>query len=395
MRRPQPLPTPPRREPEPSASPEVEAAQDAPRPARKSLFARPERRASSEDDVATDVDLPTFDSWTEGGAPDPDAETDVIADDVLFAPVSEPEVPVQPQPHVADVEPAELAPVVPITPAVSPQSEAPSSPRREVSADADAPAPLTGWRDVWRASRAHRKALRSEVRRFTVRSRRRRTTWIVALSAVGVVVIGSLGIAYSPLFSVQQITVLGTTALPADAVKKSLADEMGSPLAAIDRAAIQKQLSTFPLVETYSLEARPPHELVVRIVERTPVGVIATSDGYALVDAAGVTLSTSPTPPSGAPVISVTGGADSPAFAALGFVMRSLPDAVRTQVTAASATTAHDVTLTLGATGTTIVWGGSDDSVKKSEVLATIMAARPPAQVKVYDVSSPANIIVR
>jgi hypothetical protein len=32
----------------------------------------------------------------------------------------------------------------------------------------------------------------------------------------------------------------------------------------------------FPLVESYALEARPPHELVVRIVERTPIGSIQT-----------------------------------------------------------------------------------------------------------------------
>ena len=41
-------------------------------------------------------------------------------------------------------------------------------------------------------------------------------------------------------------------------------------------SAVKAALVAFPLIESYTLEARPPHELVVRIVERTPIGVIQT-----------------------------------------------------------------------------------------------------------------------
>jgi cell division septal protein FtsQ len=61
-------------------------------------------------------------------------------------------------------------------------------------------------------ARARRRALRAEVR-FTARQRRRRMTWIVAGSALLLLVLGTLGVAYSPLFAVQQITVVGTSTL--------------------------------------------------------------------------------------------------------------------------------------------------------------------------------------
>ena len=165
--------------------------------------------------------------------------------------------------------------------------------------------------------------------------------------------------------------------------------------ARVDSSAVKAALVQFPLVESYTLEARPPHELVVRIVERTPIGSVESAAGFTLVDAAGVALSTTPDPPAGHPVITVTGGIGSPAFAAIGTVFRTLPADIRAQVTAMSATTPNDVTLTLGGTGTSVVWGNADDSSKKAQVLAAMMSARPPGSVSVYDVSSPGAVVVR
>lgn len=256
----------------------------------------------------------------------------------------------------------------------------------------DQPAPV-GVREVWAAARARRRALRAEVRRFTARQRRRRMTWIVAGSALLLLVLGTLGVAYSPLFAVQQITVVGTSTLDPAAVETALDGQLGTPLPLVDSSAVKAALVKFPLVESYSLEARPPHELVVRIVERTPIGSIQTPAGFTLVDAAGVALSTAAQPAAGHPVLTVTGGLSSPAFTAVGTVFRALPDDIRAQVTAIAATSPNDVTLTLGSGGTTVVWGNADDSPLKAKNLAAIMAARPGARS--YDVSSPSAIVVR
>lgn len=264
--------------------------------------------------------------------------------------------------------------------------------------DADQPAPKASGPvragDVLRAARARRRALRAEMRRFTVRQRRRRVVWLGAVGALVLLVALTVGAAYSPLFAVREITVTGTSSLKADDVAAALAGQMGTPLPLVDQSEVKAALVGFPLIETYTLEARPPSELVVSIVERTPIGVITAPSGFALVDAAGVTLETTGSPPAGIPVLSVAGGVESDAFVALGQALRSLPAGIRSQVTAASATTPYDIAFDLGGTNTRVVWGSADDSAMKAVVLETTMAARPPADVSVYDVSSPTAVVV-
>lgn len=249
----------------------------------------------------------------------------------------------------------------------------------------------TSTRDVWRAARARRKALRAEIRRFTQRSRRRR---IIGWSAVGVAVAlvgGSIAAAYSPLFAVERITVVGASTLDPATLETALAGQIGTPLALVDSSEVKAALLAFPLIETYSVEARPPHELAVRIVERTPVGVIASDAGFTLVDAAGVALSTTAEQPAGQPLLEIDGGPGSAAFESAGLVVRSLPADVRQQLTAVRATTADDVTLTLGS-GLTVVWGSEEESAKKGVLLSRVLAANPDAST--IDVSSPRTAVV-
>lgn len=256
------------------------------------------------------------------------------------------------------------------------------------AADGDRPVRL---RDLWRARRARRRALRAEVRRFTARQRRRRTAWLVGAAAAVLLVVGTVGVAYSPFFALQRIEVAGTSQLSAEEVTLALAGQLGTPLAAIDESEVKAALIGFPLVESYTLEAVPPHGLVVRIVERTPIGYLGTPAGYALVDAAGVVLATTPEPPAGYPVVDAAGGPASDAFVAAGQVMRALPADLRAQVTAVTASSPDDVRLTLA--GAEVVWGSGDDSATKALVLQRIMAGRPGASA--YDVSSPSAVVVR
>jgi cell division protein FtsQ len=280
-----------------------------------------------------------------------------------------------------------VAPVIPLAPGSG--AEAPRSPAEP------ADEPTVGLREVWRAARARRRMLRAEVRRFTVRQRRRRAVWLGAAASIVVLVLATLAAAYSPLFAVESIQVVGASQLDAGAVEDALESQVGTPLPLVDESAVKATLVTFPLIESYTLEARPPHELVVRIVERTPIGFVKTAAGYTLVDAAGVVLSTTPEPVAGVPSITVRGGTNSAAFEAIGQVVRSLPDSIRSKVTAVSASTPDDVALKLGATNTRVVWGSAEDSALKAVVLQTTMKARPPAGVSLYDVSSPRAVVVR
>lgn len=245
--------------------------------------------------------------------------------------------------------------------------------------------------DVWRAARARRKALRAEIRRFTQRSRRRRIVWLSVIGAIVLLVGGSAAAAYSPLFAVERVTVVGATTLDPSSVENALAGQIGTPLALVDASAVKAALLAFPLIESYSLEAKPPHDLTVRIVERTPVGVIRSDAGYTLVDAAGVALSTTSDQPPGQPVIEIDGGADSDAFESAGLVIRSLPADVRAGLTGVRASSPDDVTLTVNS-GLTVVWGSAENSPLKSEALAKALIAKPDAAS--IDVTSPHAVVI-
>ena len=335
--------------------------------------------------------------------PPADASTD-SADrpDRAPEPTGEVEQPLAPsaQPSASRSPEDAVAPVIPL--ASSGRMQRPDGlPSAEGTGDDDgdggvaAPDGPVRLREVWAAARARRKALRAEVRRFTGRQRRRRLMWLGGAASVVLLVLATLGAAYSPLFAVQQIRIVGSETLDTLALEAALADQIGTPLPLVDESAVKAALVTFPIVESYTLEARPPHELVVRVVERTPIGLIQTRAGYTLVDAAGVALSTTETPAPGRPLVTVTGGTGSTAFESVGLVMRSLPDAIRDQVTAVAASTPDDVTLTLGGSNAQVVWGSAEDSAMKALVLDKAMIARPPASVSVYDVSSPSAIVVR
>ncbi|WP_159607633.1 FtsQ-type POTRA domain-containing protein, partial [Agromyces humi] len=177
------------------------------------------------------------------------------------------------------------------------------------------------------------------MRRFTKRSRRRRITWAVVVGAV-LALVAVIGVgAYSPLMALRDVRVEGAQRIPAADVQAAFAGVMGTPLPLIDSGDVQAALARFPLIETYVTETIPPGTLVVRIVERTPVGVIDTGSGLELVDAAGVVIDRPEAVPAGQPLIEVDGGTADEGFRAVASVVRSLPAEVRGQLTRATAAT--------------------------------------------------------
>ena len=264
-----------------------------------------------------------------------------------------------------------------------------------LDADADAAPPTPGdakaaKRALAAAARERRRYERQEVRRFTKRSRRRRITWMVVVgSLVALVAVVGIG-AYSPLMALRDVRIEGAQRIPAADVQAAFDGVLGTPLPLIDSAEVHAALAGFPLIETYSTETIPPGTLVVRIVERTPVGVIDTGSGLELVDAAGVVIDRPDAVPEGQPMIEVDGGIADEGFRAVAAVVRSLPADVRSQLVRATAATADDVRLEL-AGGASVVWGSAEDSALKATVLATLMRAAPPDTVSQYDVSAPSS----
>ncbi|MDR5700766.1 FtsQ-type POTRA domain-containing protein [Agromyces aerolatus] len=283
--------------------------------------------------------------------------------------------PIEPLRGGAGADPDATQPIEPL--------RGPAEPRAR-SAGADVRAAK---RDLARARAARKRYERQEVRRFTERSRRRRRAWLIGGGSVLLVSVGMVAIAYSPLMALREVRIEGAQRIQVAEIQGAFAEDLGTPLPLITSGDVQDALGGFPLIETYSTETLPPGTLVVRIVERTPVGVLETADGLELVDAAGVVIERMTERPEGQPVISA-GSVTSEGFRAAAAVIRSLPPEVRAQVVQATAATADDVRLVL-AGDATVVWGSAEQSPLKATVLAQLMRSAPPETVVTYDVSAP------
>lgn len=249
-------------------------------------------------------------------------------------------------------------------------------------------------RELRRVARERRRFERGEVRRFTKRARRRRLIALVVAGSL-VALAAVVGIAaYSPLMAVRSIEISGTQRVDAAALQSALGDQLGVPLTLVDRGEVGRVLGASSLIQSYSVQTRPPSTLVITVVERTPIGVLAKDGRFDLVDAAGVVIESADAAQAGYPVLSIpSGDASGAGFRATARVLRTLPASLAGQVTEATATTGEDVSLTL-ANGAKIVWGGSNESALKAVVLEKLMATTDPATIASYDVSSPEAAVV-
>lgn len=246
------------------------------------------------------------------------------------------------------------------------------------------------------AARAARRAERAEARRFTRRSRRRRLiTWgsVAVLTALLATVVA---VTLSPLMALTDIRVTGTVRLDPAAIGGALERHRDTPLALLDEGGIRSDLEDFALIRSYSLEVVPPHSLVVRVVERAPIGAIERGSVFDLVDAAGVVVESTPERPTGVPLIRAgEADPDEAAFRSVAEVLDALPDELATRVDVVTASTRDDVAFTIRDLGHRVVWGSAERSAFKTRVLEAAIAVNDPAVSWQFDVSAPDSVIVR
>jgi cell division protein FtsQ len=229
------------------------------------------------------------------------------------------------------------------------------------------------------------------MRRFTRRARRRRLGWLGALGVVAVLIVLVLGAVFSPILALRQVVVDGTQRLDAEALAQAVDGQLGVPLALLDEDRIRDELGRFSLIRSYVTELVPPGTLLIHIVERAPIGVIATAEGFQLTDPAGVAIETTVARPEGYPQIELASGEDvsGAGFRSMAEVLRALPPSVLAQVDSIAARTRDDVTLTLTGSSQRVVWGSADDSESKAAVLAGLIALHQGEGPGEYDVSAP------
>jgi len=250
-------------------------------------------------------------------------------------------------------------------------------------------------RRLKRAERRRRRFERGEVRRFTRRSRSRRT---IMLTAAGLVLalLAVLAVAvYSPLLALKTITVDGASRVDAAQVTDAVDGQLGTPLALLDYGKFTRQLAEFPLIRSYVTEMVPPDTLIIHIVERAPVAAVQSGATFDLVDPAGIVVQSSPERPDGVPLIDIGGQEpDSAAFTSVVAVLLALPAPLLGQVDSITASTQDDVTFVLRGVGQSVVWGSSDNSAYKASALAAMVAKQDPNAMIEYDVSAPGSVVV-
>ena len=238
--------------------------------------------------------------------------------------------------------------------------------------------------------------LSPEAKRFTAKSRKRKTVLLIVMSSLGALLALVFATIFTPLLAVEKIEVGGLKRLKEKSIVNALTSQIGKPLPMVSPAEISKALTAFALIESFSVVSLPPHTLKIQISERQPIGVILLGGTNYLYDPAGVRIGIA----SGGerlPKISISGDPeDSKEFDAAIEVLMALPASLLERVSEINAKSKDDVTLRLrGYSGQRIIWGDGSDSVLKSKVLDALVANQKETDRVTFDFSSPNAPVVR
>ncbi|GAB2658442.1 cell division protein FtsQ/DivIB [Kribbella swartbergensis] len=189
---------------------------------------------------------------------------------------------------------------------------------------------------------------------------------------------------FSAVLAVDGVRVSGADTVPVATIENVAEAPVGTPLAQVDLSAIAARVRTIPAVADAQVTRAWPNKVVIVVTERVPVVVVTDGSRYELVDATGTAFKTVPDRPAGLPEAKVTGNRRDVTIRSVVTVSAALPSTLRAQVRSISAASPDSITLNLGS-GVRVVWGSSDDSERKAEVLSVLMKRK----ATVYDVSAP------
>jgi len=284
----------------------------------------------------------------------------------------------------------------PPPPTPSPRPKPAGSRRAPRPSDAGPRPDASARAELRRAVRERRRFERAEVRRFTRRARNRRLTAAIGLGVIVALLSLILAAVFSPILALREIRIEGASRVDPIAVHDAVSGQLGTPLALLDAGRMTTELSQFPLIRSYVTQIIPPETLVIRLVERQPVGAIGSGARFTLVDPAGVVIQEMTERPTGIPLISIgAASTSSDVFDSVVEVLLALPPGLLTQVDSVSATTRDDVSLVLTGVGQRVTWGSADGSDQKAALLAALIAVTDPSIPGEFDVSAPSNGVFR
>jgi cell division protein FtsQ len=186
------------------------------------------------------------------------------------------------------------------------------------------------------------------------------------------------------VFNVRHVQVIGagrSTTLRIDALAKSF---VGDSILTISTGTLRHRVAALPQIADVQISRDWPNTLRVRVVERQPLAAVQQPDGrWLLVDKTATAYVVVGHRPAPALPLTVDPAAGSALRAAID-VLVALPATVRRDVVGVAAPSAAGIRLTLRG-GSTVIWGGPQDSARKARALAVLLHRH----ARVYDVSTP------
>jgi cell division protein FtsQ len=237
------------------------------------------------------------------------------------------------------------------------------------------------------ADTGERASLRSRKRFARRQWRRRWLAWryvLVAVLVVLLVVGGTWLVYFSDVLTVKRVDIDGNQLLTRNQVLETARVPDGEQLARVDIDAITNRLRSLAAVRSVDVSRKWPDAVQIDIQERVAIAVIEIGGKLRGLDAEGVVFNDYAKAPPGLPRVSSTSQTTPEALKEAATVVAALPKELAAMVDHLEVLTVDQITLVLR-DGRIVLWGSSDDSATKAEVLLRLL--RQPA--KVYDVSVP------
>jgi cell division protein FtsQ len=235
---------------------------------------------------------------------------------------------------------------------------------------------------------AEARATRSR-RRFARRQWLRRwLVWRYVIGSVLLVVLAVTGVwlvFFSSTLTVQHVDVRGESQLSQEQILTAAKVPTGAHLVELDLGAIRNRIAGLAPVEHVDVSREWPDGVLIRVTERSAVAVVDVNGQYQAMDRHGVMFRTYEKPPPGMARVVAPPTISSDALAEAARVIASLPHGLASRVDHVGVQGLDRVTLTMRASGATVVWGSDAQSALKAEVLVKLLAH--PARI--YDVSVP------
>jgi cell division protein FtsQ len=226
---------------------------------------------------------------------------------------------------------------------------------------------------------------RKDFRKRRLAGRWRRVRLLVVALLLAALVAGAVWLVFfSSQVAVRGVEVTGTRTLPQARVERAAEVPVGTPLARVDLGAIRARVEAIASVRRAEVSRSWPHTVHIQVTERTPIAVINEGNGLQGLDDQGVLFGRYATRPKRMPLVIAPPDTAEEALVEGGRVIGSLPAPIASRVDTVEISSVDKIQLVLS-NGRRVLWGSSENSGQKAEVLAVLLR-RPGQQI---DVSVP------